>query len=89
MLPTQGQGASQAIEDSEALGAFFEDVTENPSIEEITSIFTVCLSPYVTFEDLKLTTNRTYSRVDMLVQVSYKRTAGKLLNRVQRRGRKM
>ncbi|KAJ5656712.1 hypothetical protein N7507_008662 [Penicillium longicatenatum] len=28
MLPTQGQGASQAIEDAEALGAFFEDVTE-------------------------------------------------------------
>jgi salicylate hydroxylase len=42
MLPTQGQGASQAIEDSEALGAFFEDVTAKPSIEEITAIFTVC-----------------------------------------------
>lgn len=42
MLPTQGEGASQAIEDSEALSAFFEDVKGKPSIEEITSIFTVC-----------------------------------------------
>lgn len=46
MLPTQGQGASQAIEDSEALGAFFQDVTEKPSLEEITSMFTVCLSTF-------------------------------------------
>ncbi|KAF7714008.1 Uncharacterized protein PECH_000545 [Penicillium ucsense] len=33
MLPTQGQGASQAIEDSEALGAYFEGITEPPSAE--------------------------------------------------------
>lgn len=46
MLPTQGQGASQAIEDSEALGAFFEDITEKPSIKEISSIFTVCPEKY-------------------------------------------
>ncbi|KAI8686821.1 FAD-binding-3 domain-containing protein [Fusarium sp. Ph1] len=26
MLPTQGQGASQAVEDAEALGAFFDDI---------------------------------------------------------------
>jgi salicylate hydroxylase len=31
MLPTQGQGASQAIEDAEALGAFFERVEEERS----------------------------------------------------------
>ncbi|KAL2816520.1 hypothetical protein BJX63DRAFT_430215 [Aspergillus granulosus] len=31
MLPTQGQGASQAIEDAEALGAFFEGLEENTS----------------------------------------------------------
>lgn len=29
MLPTQGQGASQAVEDAEALGAFYADVEEN------------------------------------------------------------
>ncbi|KAH9842201.1 salicylate 1-monooxygenase [Teratosphaeria destructans] len=33
MLPTQGQGASQSLEDAEALGAFFEDVTSRPSFE--------------------------------------------------------
>lgn len=30
MLPTQGQGASQAIEDAEALQAFLSDLTERP-----------------------------------------------------------
>ncbi|KAJ5698061.1 hypothetical protein N7462_000066 [Penicillium macrosclerotiorum] len=35
MLPTQGQGASQAIEDSEALGAFFDDMTQVPSLEAL------------------------------------------------------
>jgi salicylate hydroxylase len=37
MLPTQGQGASQAIEDAEALGAFFGDVCGNvrPSGEQV------------------------------------------------------
>ncbi|KAL4998521.1 hypothetical protein BDV10DRAFT_70500 [Aspergillus recurvatus] len=39
MLPTQGQGASQAIEDAEALGAFFADQVESPSVEKIGSIF--------------------------------------------------
>ena len=37
MLPTQGQGASQTIEDAEALGAYFEDIVEKPSAEEIQS----------------------------------------------------
>lgn len=56
MLPTQGQGASQAIEDSEALGEFFEDITEKPSIEKISSMFAVCpeqtldIKQYVTNE---------------------------------------
>jgi salicylate hydroxylase len=35
MLPTQGQGASQAIEDAEALGAFFGDVDRKPSVDEV------------------------------------------------------
>jgi salicylate hydroxylase len=39
MLPTQGQGASQAIEDAEALGAFFSDVDgdSRPSPEQVAS----------------------------------------------------
>lgn len=39
MLPTQGQGASQAIEDAEALGAFFggfERTTPSNSLETVT-----------------------------------------------------
>ncbi|KAJ5974966.1 hypothetical protein N7481_008673 [Penicillium waksmanii] len=39
MLPTQGQGASQAIEDAEALGSFFENITNSPSSESISKIF--------------------------------------------------
>lgn len=35
MLPTQGQGASQALEDAEALGAFFEGIEQRPSAEEV------------------------------------------------------
>jgi len=35
MLPTQGQGASQAVEDAEALGAFFDDISQTPSQEQI------------------------------------------------------
>ncbi|KAJ5757259.1 uncharacterized protein N7511_007441 [Penicillium nucicola] len=38
MLPTQGQGASQAIEDSEALGAFLKDILEAPSPDVLTTI---------------------------------------------------
>ncbi|KAH8083116.1 hypothetical protein HD553DRAFT_313277 [Filobasidium floriforme] len=34
MLPTQGQGASQSIEDAEALGAYFSDLTEGPVSRE-------------------------------------------------------
>ncbi|KAB8269030.1 hypothetical protein BDV30DRAFT_230206 [Aspergillus minisclerotigenes] len=44
MLPTQGQGASQAIEDSEALGAFFKGIVEAPSLEEITRPLSVMSS---------------------------------------------
>ncbi|KAI3529026.1 hypothetical protein CTAM01_14969 [Colletotrichum tamarilloi] len=36
MLPTQGQGASQAIEDAEALGAIFSDIKEKPTRSQIT-----------------------------------------------------
>ncbi|KAL3434826.1 hypothetical protein BDV09DRAFT_195523 [Aspergillus tetrazonus] len=39
MLPTQGQGASQAIEDAEALGAFFAEQADSPSLEKIGPIF--------------------------------------------------
>lgn len=48
MLPTQGQGASQALEDAEALGAFFEDVTsETCSSEQVESLLArVCRCRY-------------------------------------------
>ncbi|CAK7236330.1 hypothetical protein SEUCBS140593_009584 [Sporothrix eucalyptigena] len=35
MLPTMGQGASQSIEDAEALQAFFDDVLHKPTAEEV------------------------------------------------------
>ncbi|PVH98846.1 FAD binding domain-containing protein [Periconia macrospinosa] len=38
MLPTQGQGASQAVEDAEALGAFFNEINDRPSIEQVSSL---------------------------------------------------
>jgi salicylate hydroxylase len=38
MLPTQGQGASQAIEDAEALGTLFGHIIEKPSKDEVSSI---------------------------------------------------
>ncbi|KAJ5233234.1 uncharacterized protein N7469_005000 [Penicillium citrinum] len=39
MLPTQGQGASQAIEDAEALGSFFRDICDPPPFEDLSQIF--------------------------------------------------
>ena len=38
MLPTQGQGASQAIEDAEALGTLFSEIEERPSGEKVATI---------------------------------------------------
>ncbi|KAF6838665.1 ABC transporter [Colletotrichum musicola] len=38
MLPTQGQGASQSVEDAEALGAIFADVKQKPTREEVTTL---------------------------------------------------
>jgi salicylate hydroxylase len=38
MLPTQGQGASQAVEDAEALGAYFSNVADRPSIDKVVTI---------------------------------------------------
>ncbi|KAJ0336363.1 hypothetical protein COL922a_008063 [Colletotrichum nupharicola] len=37
MLPTQGQGAGQSVEDAEALGAIFSDVKTKPTEEEVAS----------------------------------------------------
>ncbi|KAK1984885.1 hypothetical protein LZ30DRAFT_650758 [Colletotrichum cereale] len=37
MLPTQGQGASQAIEDAEALGVIFGDIKGKPTTAEVES----------------------------------------------------
>jgi salicylate hydroxylase len=38
MLPTQGQGASQTIEDAEALGTLFSHIGETPSKSQVSSI---------------------------------------------------
>ncbi|KAF2656916.1 FAD binding domain-containing protein [Lophiostoma macrostomum CBS 122681] len=38
MLPTQGQGASQTIEDAEALGTLFGHISERPSQDEVSSV---------------------------------------------------
>jgi len=38
MLPTQGQGASQTIEDAEALGALFDSITGRPTKDEVSFI---------------------------------------------------
>ena len=35
MLPTQGQGASQSIEDAEGLQAFFAGLLDTPSLQDI------------------------------------------------------
>jgi salicylate hydroxylase len=37
MLPTQGQGASQAIEDAEALGSYFGNIVHRPSEDVVAS----------------------------------------------------
>jgi salicylate hydroxylase len=37
MLPTQGQGASQAIEDAEALGSYFGNIVDRPSEDLVAS----------------------------------------------------
>ena len=36
MLPLQGQGASQSIEDAEALGHFFRDARGSLEVDDIT-----------------------------------------------------
>ncbi|CAG8938476.1 unnamed protein product [Penicillium salamii] len=41
MLPTQGQGASQAIEDSEALGSFLNHIHEPPALDDLSKILEV------------------------------------------------
>jgi salicylate hydroxylase len=38
MLPTQGQGASQTVEDAEALGAFFADTYGSQTVKDIEAI---------------------------------------------------
>lgn len=41
MLPTQGQGASQSVEDAEALRAFFAEIQGRPSKEQIAEVVQV------------------------------------------------
>lgn len=49
MLPTQGQGASQAVEDAEALGSFFRDIDDPPSSEELSHILQVWIFDFEAF----------------------------------------
>ncbi|KAL3471167.1 hypothetical protein BJX99DRAFT_250646 [Aspergillus californicus] len=61
MLPTQGQGASQAIEDAEALGALFDDFEQNnpsSSLDNVTRINEAIFN--CRYE--RATTIQTYSR---------------------------
>ncbi|KAK1465064.1 hypothetical protein CMEL01_12419 [Colletotrichum melonis] len=55
MLPTQGQGASQAIEDAEALGAIFSDIKEKPTRYQITERLKVTSLIAIDFEAQWLT----------------------------------
>ncbi|KAK4054335.1 hypothetical protein OIO90_003568 [Microbotryomycetes sp. JL221] len=38
MLPTQGQGASQSMEDAEALGAFFSNIKTKPTKQQVNEV---------------------------------------------------
>ncbi|KAL0780618.1 hypothetical protein CaCOL14_001953 [Colletotrichum acutatum] len=62
MLPTQGQGASQAIEDAEAVGAIFSDIKGKPTRSQIT-------------ERLKIVFNCRYERATLIQ--GYSRESGK------------
>ncbi|KXH51520.1 hypothetical protein CNYM01_07672 [Colletotrichum nymphaeae SA-01] len=62
MLPTQGQGASQAIEDAEAIGAIFSDIKEKPTRSQIT-------------ERLKIVFDCRYDRATLIQ--GYSRESGK------------
>ncbi|EXF85173.1 hypothetical protein CFIO01_03244 [Colletotrichum fioriniae PJ7] len=62
MLPTQGQGASQAIEDAEALGAIFADIEGKPTRSQIT-------------EKLKIVFDCRYERATVIQ--GYSRASGK------------
>lgn len=78
MLPTQGQGASQAIEDAEALGAFFEGISEVPSAEALSEILEVsCVTGKPRKIWLILVNCRTSSRLGTPESASSKHTAEK------------
>lgn len=42
-ISDQGQGGAQAIEDGEALGAFFEAVVSPASLEVVNTVLKVCM----------------------------------------------
>ncbi|KFZ05303.1 hypothetical protein V502_09971 [Pseudogymnoascus sp. VKM F-4520 (FW-2644)] len=56
MLPTQGQGASQSIEDAEAVGSFFSEVSSKPTTEEVQAI-TKMAKPATEVGDIRIKLN--------------------------------
>lgn len=84
MLPTQGQGASQSIEDAEALGAFFEDVREVPSRGQLDYIFKV--THYPTTQMCKFTNpehDSEFSSHAMRESALFRKAVNRQLNPVQ------
>lgn len=80
MLPTQGQGASQAIEDAEALGAIFSDIKEKPTRSQITERLKVTSLSAIHLEAQWLTSqqivfNCRYERATLIQ--GYSRESGK------------
>lgn len=78
MLPTQGQGASQTIEDAEALGAFFDGIDEPPSADELSVILevnNVSQSEATMADRLQHVFQARYSRVSLIQ--AYSRQAAK------------
>ncbi|KAL4812251.1 hypothetical protein BDW67DRAFT_193742 [Aspergillus spinulosporus] len=61
MLPTQGQGASQAIEDAEALGAFFDEFEKSASANTMDAVARVNEAVFRCRYD-RATTIQLYSR---------------------------
>lgn len=79
MLPTQGQGASQSVEDAEALGAIFADVKQKPTGEEVAALLKVPIHIYLC-SDSSLPPEQTvfecrYERATLIQ--SYSRQSGK------------
>lgn len=89
MLPTQGQGASQSIEDAEALGAFFEDIEQSPSMEQLEGIFQVSSHKHTLSLNMVYWHDRKSSGLDMRGSVWSRAIAGRPQNQVLLRSRRL